>query len=78
MATKRDVAMVGDKLIVTLEIPLKGGKIEIKGIPPVAKEDLGKLPIKSMTSLDGICIFRYQGSYCVVIQFMGSYYQYCF
>ena len=78
MATKRDVVMEGDKLIVTLEIPLKGGKIEIKGIPPMPKENLSKLPIKSMTSLDCICLLRYQGSYCIVIEFMGSYYQYCF
>ena len=77
MATKRDVAMEGDKLIVTLEIPLKGGKIEIKGIPPMPKEDLGKLPIKALSSLEGPHILRYQGSYCIVIEFMGSYYQYC-
>ena len=62
---------------VTLVIPMKGGKIRIEGIDPMPKRQLRKLPIKSMTSLDGICIFRYQGSYCVVIQFMGSYYQYC-
>jgi len=77
MATKRDVVMEGDKLIVTLEIPLRGGKIEIKGIPPLEKEELSRLPIKSLRSIEGPHILRYDGSYCVVIEFMGSYYQYC-
>jgi len=62
---------------VTLVIPMKGGKIRIEGIDPMPKRQLRKLPIKSLTSLEGPHILRYKDSYCVVIEFMGCYYQYC-
>jgi hypothetical protein len=77
MAKEKEIQLVGDILTVTLEIPLKGGPIKIKGIPPIPKEGLSKIPIKKLNSLEGIHILRYEGSYCVVIEFMGSYYIYC-
>ena len=61
---------------VTLVIP-KSGKIRIEGIDPMPKEKLNMLPIKALKELDAISILRYEGSFCIVIEYMGSYYQYC-
>ena len=77
MAMEKDVQLKGDTIIVTMEIPLKGGKIEIKGIPEISAKGLHELPIKKLKSMEGPHILRYEGSYCIVIEFMGRYYQYC-
>ena len=77
MAKEKEIQLVGDILTVTLEIPLRGGKIQIKGIPPLTKEEQSKISIKKLNTVEGVHILRYEGSYCVVIEFMGSYYIYC-
>ena len=74
------MAVENDVIKVTLSIPLKGGeiKIESKDLREITEEKLRALPVESLTSLNSLSILRYQGSYCIVIEFMGCYYVYCF
>jgi len=71
------MAMETEVKRVTLVIS-KTGRIKIEGIDPMPKEmSLDKLPIKALKEMDAISILRYEGSFCIVIEYMGTYYQYC-